>query len=138
MSRVFVIILYEWLSKTLHVCTFQYFEKYYFRNIQFAASVCYWSCLFNTTVLRVGCGGGKGSNKEARWYKWCILEWLWCPHVPTQWASIPLQDLDRLIPTVGTVPGPHCWFRAHHCHNFTTHEFTWSAKGSLEKQTNWY
>ena len=53
-----------------------------------------------------------------------------------QWANIPLQGLDRCVPTMGATSSPHCQIRAIHWHHLTSCEFTWSAKGTLEKQTS--
>ena len=49
-----------------------------------------------------------------------------------------VQGLDRRALTVGAIPGPHCQIGVLHWQYFTSHGFTWPAKGTLEKQTNWH
>ena len=53
-------------------------------------------------------------------------------------CNIPLQGLDGCVLTVGAISGPHWQIGALHWHHFTSHEFTWSTKSTLEKQTSWH
>ena len=43
---------------------------------------------------------------------------------------------DRCVLTVGAILGPHCQIKALHWDHFTSYEFTWSTKGTLEQQTS--
>ena len=58
--------------------------------------------------------------------------------VPIQSANTSLQSLDRHmhVLTVGAVSSPHYQNGTLHWYHFTSYEFTWLAKSTLEKQVS--